>query len=291
MSLKLKGLCLAAMGAAATLLAPTSAQAGNVGYYGSCSAGSKTAAITAAGHTPVAVASLSAASLAGLSGLVIESCSAYSANPDVNAAVNAGMSLVINDWSPNAGTGAALPGAPAVVLSADYAGEVNLATGAPTNTGPGGTLTDASLDGGTSSNHGYTASPMAPGMIALLTKEDPSLTIAFAYTYGSGTVIYNAMPMDHYLPGGVWNNLNMCTPTNVCAGMAAYLTNAIAWSTSYVAPPSTTCASSGYTGTQLTWCRNICEMGYTGATLNTWIHRWINRYRTLPYCAVAPPPV
>jgi hypothetical protein len=50
--------------------------------------------------------------------------------------------------------------------------------------------------------------------------------------------------------------------------------------------PATTCASEGYTDTKLTWCRNICEMGYTGATLDMWIHRWINRYRDLPYCAI-----
>ena len=49
--------------------------------------------------------------------------------------------------------------------------------------------------------------------------------------------------------------------------------------------PAKTCASEGYTGTKLTWCKNICEMGYTGATLDIWIHRWINRYRDLPYCA------
>ena len=48
---------------------------------------------------------------------------------------------------------------------------------------------------------------------------------------------------------------------------------------------ATTCASEGYTGTKLTWCQNICEKGYTGATLDMWIHRWINRYRDLPYCA------
>ena len=46
-----------------------------------------------------------------------------------------------------------------------------------------------------------------------------------------------------------------------------------------------TCASEGYTGTKLTWCKNICENGLTGAALDTWIHRWINRYRDLPYCA------
>ena len=50
-------------------------------------------------------------------------------------------------------------------------------------------------------------------------------------------------------------------------------------------PGSITCAGEGYTGTKLTWCKNICEKGLTGQALDTWIHRWINRYRDLPYCA------
>jgi hypothetical protein len=50
-------------------------------------------------------------------------------------------------------------------------------------------------------------------------------------------------------------------------------------------PPSVTCASEGYKGTQLTWCKNICENGLTGKTLDTWIQRWIGKYRDLPYCA------
>ena len=53
--------------------------------------------------------------------------------------------------------------------------------------------------------------------------------------------------------------------------------------------PATTCASEGYTGTKLLWCQNICEKDYTGKTLDTWIHRWINRYRDLPYCAAGEP--
>ena len=57
------------------------------------------------------------------------------------------------------------------------------------------------------------------------------------------------------------------------------------------APPTTTCASEGYTGMKLDWCKNICERDYTGATLNMWIRRWIDRYRILPYCALAPQPV
>ena len=53
---------------------------------------------------------------------------------------------------------------------------------------------------------------------------------------------------------------------------------------------TTTCANDGYTGTKLQWCQNICEKGYTGATLESWIHRWTNRYRDLPYCLVNPQP-
>ena len=48
---------------------------------------------------------------------------------------------------------------------------------------------------------------------------------------------------------------------------------------------SASCAGSGYTGTQLEWCKNICERGYNGATLEMWIRRWLNRWRELPYCA------
>ncbi len=48
---------------------------------------------------------------------------------------------------------------------------------------------------------------------------------------------------------------------------------------------TTTCASSGYTGTKLLWCQKICESGLTGKALEDWIHRWINRYRDLPTCA------
>ncbi len=54
-----------------------------------------------------------------------------------------------------------------------------------------------------------------------------------------------------------------------------------------------TCAEEGYIGAKLTWCKNICENGLTGQVLDTWIHRWIDRYRTLPNCAIGstqPPP-
>ena len=48
--------------------------------------------------------------------------------------------------------------------------------------------------------------------------------------------------------------------------------------------PDTTCASEGYTGMKLDWCRNVCEKDYTGTQLKTWIRRWMDRYHDLPYC-------
>ncbi|WP_169337336.1 putative Ig domain-containing protein [Rudaea cellulosilytica] len=52
---------------------------------------------------------------------------------------------------------------------------------------------------------------------------------------------------------------------------------------------TTTCVNDGYSGNQLTWCRNICEMGYTGDTLNKWLHRWTEHYHNLPYCRLEMP--
>ena len=51
--------------------------------------------------------------------------------------------------------------------------------------------------------------------------------------------------------------------------------------------PASSCVNEGYTGTQLTWCKNICESGLSGRQLDTWIHRWVNKYRDLPYCLVS----
>jgi hypothetical protein len=68
------------------------------------------------------------------------------------------------------------------------------------------------------------------------------------------------------------------------------MANVLTWVIEGSAAPTTTCASEGYTGTKLEWCKNICERGYTGGTLAMWIRRWTDRYRTLPYCALAPQP-
>ena len=68
--------------------------------------------------------------------------------------------------------------------------------------GPGGFLTDSSIDGGNSSNHGYTKRETLPeDSLALLTTSDEDEVVDFAYKYGQGAVIYSSIPLDFYLNG------------------------------------------------------------------------------------------
>ncbi|RZA20177.1 MAG: hypothetical protein EOP93_06655 [Lysobacteraceae bacterium] len=287
MNMRLAAMTLAALGGGTAVLLPATGMAANVGMYGSCYGGSKNTAIAAAGHTAVAVGSLDAASLHGLGGLVIENCNGSNLSNlitvDVKAAVSNGMLLIVDDWNPQSGTSSALPGTPAITWQSASGSSIDLAAGMPYATGPGGTLTNASLDGGNSSNHGLSTSPIPAGITQLLTTANPLETVAIAYMHGNGRVVYSAMPLDAYLPGG------QISGSPIAPGVQTYMTNLIACSLNAECgppAPTTTCASEGYTGTQLTWCRNICEMNYTGSTLSGWIRRWTDRYRTLPYCAV-----
>ena len=283
MNVRLAAIALTVLGGAFTLLMPGVGHAGNVGYYTGCyqSGAAKAPLITQAGHTPVAVASLNAASLSSLGTLVLENCNGSSLgsqiNADVSNAVANGMTLVVYDWSPNGSTASALPGAPAATITQGSGTNIDLAAGSPITTGPGGTLTNASLDNGDWSHHGF-ATALPGGAIALLTTSDPGQTVGFSYSHGMGRVVWSGIPFDCYF--------GACT-ASTAPGMQAYFVNVLAWS---AGAPGTTCASEGYTGTKLTWCKNICEMGYTGATLNMWIRRWVDRYHDLPYCAAEPQP-
>ena len=289
MNTRLGSFCVAAFAAAIGLTLPVTGWAGNVGYYTGCADNiGIPALITTAGHTPIPVGTLDAGSLASLDGMVIM-CSGYSVNPAVNAAVANGMNLFLEQQLVPANAGASLPGSPALVLetyttsgSTTCPLDANLPPGSPITTGPGGTLTNTSLDSDSYCTPvGYATSTSLPaGSIALLTTGNPSEVGAFSYTYGNGRVVYS---ITQYVFG------NSYWP-----GASTYLTNSIAWLLGQSSGPTTTCASEGYTGTKLTWCKNICENGLTGATLNSWIHRWTNKYRDLPYCAIeggeTPPP-
>jgi len=283
MKTRISAAILAAFAASAAMIAPVESHAGNIGYITgqTCSGpGDKTAAITAAGHTPVAIGAVTPASLSGLSALIVETCSSYANNADINNAVSAGMGLLVSDWGPAAGTGGQLPGTPAVNYG-NYGciTTTNFTAGSPAASGPGGALTNTSLDGGNCSAHGYATGALPAGVQALTTTDaDPSQSISILYHHGAGTVVYAPLPWSWFLPGGSGAG-NPAAP-----GIQGFMINSLA----LVAGEgvATTCASEGYTGTQLRWCQIICESESSSSTIDTYLRRWINRYHDLPYCAV-----
>ena len=274
--------CAAALAGVVLLAISGASQGATVGYFGFCSQGSPVPSITAAGHTPVAVASLDAASLAGLDGLLILSCT-FSANADVSSAVANGLELIIHDWSPSGSTPAKLPGAPAITVTSSGGGQMDLAAGSPIASGPAGPLTNASLDGGTSSYHGSANLASLPAGSTPLTvvEGNPAAVVTFAYPYGTGRVVYGAMPLDHYLPGGAYDQANLCGSNPVCTGMRTYLTNLVAWAV----PNFTSCADEGFSGSKLTLCRQVCEIEQTPTRLTSLIKLYMSAYRSEPPCA------
>jgi hypothetical protein len=277
---------LAMLGLGLALAIPGITHAGDVGYYyyqcGSFG-GDAPSAIEQAGHSPVVLTALEAASLDGLDALVVERCLTIPTakpnllNADVLAAVANGMTLVYYEGDMTSFQPAWLPRGSEIVVASQYNTNIDLAAHSPIASGPGGTLSNSSLDSFIGSASGY-ASVIPGDAHALLTNgPNASQAVAFAYPYGQGQVVFNAMWISQALMGGSAQN------TQGSAGKRVYFVNVLARALGR--DRFTTCASEGYTGTKLTWCKNICENDLTGATLDIWIHRWINRYRDLPYCA------
>ena len=88
--------------------------------------------------------------------------------------------------------------------------------------GPGGTVTDASLDGGTSSSHGWILADSIPaGAKSLLSTGDPNHLVTYSYSFGLGKVVYSTIPLDFYLEGSGSANVN--------ANMRIYAANVVAY--------------------------------------------------------------
>ena len=257
---------LAALVGMAALVSPLIGQAATVGYCGSSSIA---AAITTAGHTPVSVATINATTLSTLDALYYENCGTPYSDAAIASAVHGGMSLIIQDWS---ASNAGLPGASGVVVTFGPGADIDLPPGSPILTGPGGTLTNTSLDGGNWSYHGYAALATLPaGSTVLDTSADPAQVVTFAYSYGSGRVVYSTTPLSWYYG-----------PGSVAAFRTTYAPNVIAWA---AGPSFTSCADEGFSGTKLTLCRQVCEMHYTGTKLNALIRTWTSLYHEDPPCA------
>jgi|GEM_PF-2033532 len=99
---------------------------------------------------------------------------------------------------------ALLPGASGITFVRNLAADIDLAnTPNFISNGSFGTLTNTSLDGGNSSDHGYAVvSTLPTGSVVYLTAgSDATKAVGFAYKFGSGGVYYSTIPLDFYLGG------------------------------------------------------------------------------------------
>ncbi|WP_374604250.1 hypothetical protein [Arenimonas sp.] len=268
----------------ALLAAGSAASAAVVGHYETCSATGNpnaVAPITTAGHTPVAVDIPDAATLAGLDMLFVTNCSnsgvgaEYTANlANISAAVNAGMTLVVHDRWVDGGAGL-VPGSAGISFNRNFddGANIDFPAGSPILSGPGGTLTDASMDGGNYSNHGFVDSTTLPAgaeVVAHRTLATEAVTVA--YPFGAGTVVYSTIPLDAYLGG---SNLSMST---------IYMPNVV---DAFIGNTFAGCAGEGFVGDQLKLCKVICESPLTGKPITPLIRLWMNVYGSAPPCSAA----
>ena len=96
----------------------------------------------------------------------------------------------------------------------------------PIARGPGGNLSDTSLDSTTGSTAGYAFDGTLPSdVVRVQTTGDPSHVVSFAYTYGLGAVYYSSMPVGNYL-------IADDDPSDLTVAMRAYVENVLSWAVS-----------------------------------------------------------
>lgn len=277
MNARFSAALLAATMGAAGLLLPAAAQAALVGHQTNCSynSGDTAAMILAAGHTPVAVATVDATSLSGLAAFVYEQCdSNYVSGAAVDAAVANGMVLVTHPWS--YGYSVSMPGGVSPVMIADQTPMV-LPLGSPALTGPGGALSTA---------RSYVSYPqgffqlntLPPGSVIVATSDSYNdHVVAFAYDHGRGRVVASTVALNYFLLNGSGQF------EADAAHVRAYASNLVAWA---VGPAFTSCAAEGYIGSKLTLCRQVCEIDQTPTRLLSLIKLFKTAYREDPPCAL-----
>lgn len=204
-----------------------------VGYYDlDFDAGNPAQAgpIAAAGLEAFDVGALAAADLAQYDILFVQNPSNFEFSATfrnslvkIHQFVSNGGVLVLHDRNVESAA-SVLPGAAGTILR-DFADDANIDivddTTRVTN-GPAGILTNDSLDGGTSSSHGYILATTVPaGAQGVLSTGDPSHLVTYSYPFGSGRVVYSTIPLDYYLDGS--------GPTVVNQNMARYAANVLAY--------------------------------------------------------------
>jgi hypothetical protein len=185
-----------------------------VGYYDmSAFSGQpyEVAPIVAGGGTPITIFDPSAAALTNLNVLWVDNPdnagfgAGYVARlPDIAAAVQSGMVLVIHDRAVD-NAASILPGGAGIGIfrNFDESADINIRDSSTQVTAG---LDNASLDGGNFSDHGFASDVTLPAHAKLiLSSTSANRIVTFCYPMGQGAVIYSTIPLDFYLQGGGTN--------------------------------------------------------------------------------------
>jgi hypothetical protein len=186
--------------------APLSAQ--SVGYFGEAQTQTGTA-ITNAGFTAVGVADMSTFDLATVDLFVhlngdndAPNAPFLARQADLATWLAGGGRLMIFDRFVGTTAGVAEPSwVPWASFTAtrSFTDDDDIDV-LPTAGAFGSGLTNASLDGGTSSSHGFVQG-LPAGSVALLSRSNPLEYVAFYTQIGDGFLFYSTIPMDYYFDG------------------------------------------------------------------------------------------
>jgi hypothetical protein len=216
-----RSLKFAALAALALSVLTAPANAANVGYFTDSNNGSNGPAsvITGAGHTATKINDINLFDFSTVDMLFIDNASNSGLSAaltgrlgDINTWVSGGGGLIVHDRFVRpvdnvAGTGNPFllgPGG-SISLTRTFTNNIDVVP-PPGNlvvNGYAGSLTNASLDGGNYSAHGWADLATLPvgGHEFLNFNGDPNKIVAFDYQVGGGWLYYSTIPLDFYLDG------------------------------------------------------------------------------------------
>lgn len=226
------------------LLSSQSAFAFTVGYFTDFNATTTAPAapITQAGYTPVQILDITTFNLSTVDALMVNEKSNGGLSGgllgrlgDIQTWVQGGGKFIVHDRfvtddSGDPQSNPFLVGAPTTLLDRDFT-DIDVVPPGTTlvTSGPSGTITNTSLDGGNSSTHGFALLNTLPAGATPILQVDGNANqiAAFSYGLGNGFVYYSTIPLDHYLEGFGNNpprdNFNQIYAPNVLAYTASQM--------------------------------------------------------------------
>lgn len=192
--------------ALASACAGAPASATVYGVFGT-SSGQSVTLIQGRGDTASVLPDLSAASLKNIDVLWVlngtstaEPSALTTYASSIAGFVSGGGTFAYHDGYP-AGAASVLPGGSGISFSQAVTRDINvILNGTLLTNGPGGVVTNTTLDGGNVQAYGYAAvSTLPAGAIAPLSSTSISQVVAFSYAQGAGHVYYSSIPLNFFL--------------------------------------------------------------------------------------------